>query len=326
MKFQFQFAGADFNRPSSPYRKWARYGMILLVSALALLAYWRYLYHLTHRPMPVVAHVSTVATKPVAPVAVKQATPAASTSVSSLNKLASQAIDIVSGSIMEAAKIVRVAPATPIVASAKPISSEPAAKPVAVAMAAPASAAQPKPVAAQPVRVRTEQDRMTMAANTAFANVIDLAGSNPDAYGFQLGDFLSDAKLGAPIPVYIIEESVRANYQSGQPVQPLLKPARRWVFPIMMGNRVCCMVEVKQVGRDYVPGKGSKSLAMAWDKIQEKWPAADGFHPALLVNPNIPGYYFTVPELPMPNITDTIQMFYLHPDTSPADVILASWR
>jgi len=85
-------------------------------------------------------------------------------------------------------------------------------------------------------------------------------------------------------------------------------------------------VEVNQVGHDYVPGKGNKSLAMAWGKIQEKWPVEEGFHPLLLVNAAVPGFYFTVPELPMQNITDTIEMFYLNPGTSPADVILASWR
>jgi hypothetical protein len=86
------------------------------------------------------------------------------------------------------------------------------------------------------------------------------------------------------------------------------------------------MVEVKQAGHDYVPGKGNKSLAMAWGKIQQKWPAKEGFHPLLLVNPAVPGYYFSVPELPVQNITDTVEMFYFNPGTSPADVILASWR
>ena len=86
------------------------------------------------------------------------------------------------------------------------------------------------------------------------------------------------------------------------------------------------MVEVSQIGREYVPGKGNKSLGMAWNKILEKWPAEAGYHPLLVVNPDVPGYYFTVPELPEQNLTDTIQMFYFHPGTSPADVILASWR
>jgi len=42
LKFQFQFAGADFSRPSSPYRKWLRIGLMSLVATLSVLAYWAY--------------------------------------------------------------------------------------------------------------------------------------------------------------------------------------------------------------------------------------------------------------------------------------------
>jgi hypothetical protein len=77
---------------------------------------------------------------------------------------------------------------------------------------------------------------------------------------------------------------------------------------------------------DYVPGKGSKILGMAWDKITEKWPAEEGYHPCIVINSAVPGYYFTVPELPQPNMTDIVRLFDYHLNLSPADVILASWR
>jgi hypothetical protein len=301
LKFQFQFAGADFSRPSSPHRKWLRIGLILMTATLSVLAYWAYLHHLTHRALPTVSHVS-----PVTP---------------TIKKTATEGIATVESYLLKAAKV---APAAPV---ATPVPSEPVATPAPVAVAVPAvpviSAA---PVAQHTYRVHTEQERLVMAGQTAFDNVMDLANKYPDAYGFQAGDFLSDAKLGTPIVVYTIEESDRANYQNGQPVKPLLKPARQWVFPVLMGDRICCMVEVSQAGREYIPGKGNKSLAMAWNKINEKWPAEEGYHPMLVVNPEVPGYYFTVPELPQQNLTDTIEMFYFHPGTSPADVILASWR
>jgi len=223
---------------------------------------------------------------------------------------------------------VKISPAVPVAANPAPsraVTSGSAAQPVTTSVAAPVVVVS-KPVAPRTYRVRSEQDRFLMAGQVAFANVIELAGKYPDSYGFQAGDFLSDAKLGTPIPVYTIEESARANYRAGQPVKPLLKAAKQWVFPVLMGDRVCCMVEVKQTGRDYVPGKGNKSLAMAWNKIQQKWPVSEGYHPMLLVNAEVPGYYFTVPELPVQNITDTVEMFYYNPGTSPADVILASWR
>ena len=220
-------------------------------------------------------------------------------------------------------KAVKISPAAPVAA---PAPSEPAVVTAPVAVAAPVVSYAPAPVAQRTYRVHTDQERLVMAGQTAFDNVMDLANKYPDAYGFQAGDFLSDAKLGQPIAVYTIAESDRVNYQNGQPVKPLLKPARQWVFPVLMNDRICCMVEVSQAGREYVPGKGNKSLAMAWNKINEKWPAEDGYHPLLVVNPEVPGFYFTVPELPQQNLTDTIEMFYFHPGTSPADVILASWR
>ena len=310
LKFQFQIAGADFSRPSSPYRKWLRIGLISAAVTLSGLAYWAYLHHLTHRTMPAVSHVAPVAPKAAVP------QPAGTLTAPTLKKVATDSLVAVENYLMKAAKI---SPAAPV---ATPAPSEPAATPVA----APVITYTPAPVAQRTYRVHTDQERLVMAGQTAFDNVMDLANKYPDAYGFQTGDFLSDAKLGTPISIYTIDESDRVSYQNGQPVKPLLKPARQWVFPVLMGKRICCMVEVSQAGHEYIPGKGSKSLAMAWNKISEKWPAEDGYHPMLVVNPEVPGYYFTVPELPQQNLTDTIEMFYLHPGTSPADVILASWR
>jgi hypothetical protein len=329
LKFQFQFAGADFSRPSSPYRKWLRIGLVSLMSVLVVLVYLEYLHHLLHGQQLALPHFPHLvhstpavppATAPTAttPDSAKPTAPDAPSALPSLKKIADY-------SVLAAASLV--ANAVKMIPTAVPaVRSEPTAKPVNIATATPVVARVQKPVMTHPFRVRTEQERLYLAGQTAFANVIELADKYPDAYGFQAEDFLSDAKLGAAIPVYTIAESDRANYQAGQPVKSLLKPARQWVFPVMMGERICCMVEVRQAGHDFIPGTGNRSLGMAWGKIMEKWPVAAGYHPMLLVNPGIPGYYFTVPELPNPNITDTVQMFYFHPGTSPAEVILASWR
>jgi hypothetical protein len=324
LKFQFQFAGADFSRPSSPYRKWLRIGLICVVSALSAVAYWQYLHNLAHHHVAAVAPAASVAAavpKPAtAPVAQTAATSAATAAATPLRKTAAESIVAVGDYLLKAARIIPAAP------PATAVPSEPEAKPLPVTMTAPTVSTAPPPTMQRPYRVHTSQERLVMAGQTAFDNVMDMANKYPDAYGFQAGDFLSDAKLGQPMPVYTIEETDRANYQNGQPVKPLLKPAKQWVFPVLMGDRICCMVEVSESGREYIPGKGNKSLGMAWNKIIEKWPAEEGYHPLLVVNPEVPGYYFTVPELPQQNLTDTIEMFYFHPSTSPADVILASWR
>ena len=327
LKFQFQFAGVDFSRPSSPYRKWLRYTLTTMAVSLALLGYWQFLHHLTHRRIPPVAHAATVVPK--APVvssvkasqsvqsvqatqSVESAKPDNTAVSSALQKVAGDSLVAVGSYLMHAAKI-------------SPPSS--VANPSSYSRTVPSSvdiiSGETTP---RPYRVHTDHERLLMAGQTAFDNVMDMANRYPDAYGFHDGDFLSDAKLGEPMPIYTIDETDRSNYQSGQAIKPLLKSAKQWVFPVMMGDRICCMVEVRQRGHEYVPGSGNKSLALAWSKITEKWSPEDGYHPLLLVNPDIPGYYFTVPELPQQNITDIIQMFYFHPGVSPADVILASWR
>jgi hypothetical protein len=320
IKFRVQFAGADFNLPRSSRGKWLRTGLLAALLTFAALAYWQYLRYLSRPHLPVAAHAvpavpNPSTAHPTAPVAPPVAPP-------DVKKVADDSIVAVGNNPVQVkpSQLVEAAPAATAVPS----------KPVATAVAAPTVAPARAPVVQRPVqrpyRVRTEQDRLLMAGQTAFANVIDLANKYPDAYGFQAGDFISDAKLGTPMPVYTIDESARANYRAGEPVRPLLKPAPDWVFPVLMGHRICCMVSVHRTGDDFVPGSGSKSLAMAWKKILEKWPADKGYHPLLVMNPDIPGYYFTVPELPVQNITDTVQMFLMHPSPSPADVILASWR
>ena len=328
LKFQFQLAGVDFSRPSSPYRKWLRMGLLVMAFLLTAAAYWGYLHHLTHHAPPVsravataAAKAATAATGVAAKTAVAAKPEATATGATSMAQKAEARI-VAAGSMFVSA-------VQNISAKATATMSPASAAPIATALktdAAPVAMISTQPVLSRPVRVYSNQEKLLLAAQTAFANVIDNAGKYPDAYGFQAGDFLSDAKLGAAIPVYTIEETARAGYQQGQPVKPLLKPAKQWVFPVLMGDRVCCMVEVRQSGHDFAPGKGSKSLAMAWNKIQETWPAAEGYHPMLVVNAVVPGYYFTVPELPEQNITDTSEMFYLHPGTSPASVILSSWR
>jgi hypothetical protein len=336
LKFQFQFAGVDFHRPSSPHRKWLRIALMTVAALLACVTYWFYLHHLTHGAHPVVrvapvappaiatpAKTTLTPATPTVPVTAAATVAATTSTASEVVKAAKPHIIAVGNVLVEAVENVATAAKARMTPTAAPVDTVPVIETVPVTATKVVSL---KPVAPRPLRVRTEQDRLMMAGATAMANVIEQADKYPDSYGFEASDFLSNAKLGAAMPVYTIEESSRAAYQRGQAIKPLLKPVQQWVFPVLMGDRICCMVEVQKTGRDYVPGKGSKSLAMAWNKITEKWPAEAGFHPMLVMNPDVPGYYFTVPELSEQNITDVSEMFYLHPDTSPADVILASWR
>jgi len=176
----------------------------------------------------------------------------------------------------------------------------------------------------EPQALTAGQKRLKLAQD-GFADVLDQARNYPDTYGFLPSERLAAAKLGDAIPVYRIAQQGRERY-AGQPVSSLFKPADEWVYPVILENRIRYLVQVRYVGHDYVLGHGSRALAMAYDEILARWPASEGFHPQLVTLPNLPFYYFTVPELPDQNITDTSRMFDINPSLSPATIMLAGWR
>lgn len=336
MKFQFQFSGANVTRPANQPRRHLLWGAFLGIVLLAGLGCWQYFSYLntgtflffSRTPATLAPAIATAAapvtTQPqAAPDNVESMPPA-------LKKAADDAIVSAWTRVVSSMKAPTV-PATETVST--PVSREVApaqpAQTVAVQatpVSAPLVATPARPRAVKPKPPETPELRLQRAGQNAFNAMLDQASKYPDAYGFLPEDVFKETTLGAAIPVYTITEKDRHAYQNGQPVEPLLKPANQWVFPVYAGQRLCCMVQITYNGRDYVPGKSSKFLAMAWTKIAERWPASEGYKPRLVVNPAIPGYYFTIPEVGTPNVTDTFQMFYVNPTLSPADVILASWR
>jgi hypothetical protein len=344
MKYQFQFLGAGSKLSLSPKRsrlqlgaaaasssaavipparKRMHLGLVAGVFALCALSisYRYYLNRVTNGR--VAMPVRAIAAVPAA-AAIKPAAPAEAPATA-LPKALKQATDagvITLGTyLVEAVKIPQPAQQT-----TPTIPVEPQAIPVA-SQAAPGFkvVASPPPPPRLP-RVLTPEQKMTRAAQAAMVRMLEQANRYPDAYGFLASDDLAEVKLGKAIPLYSVEEQDRATYQSGAAIKPMLKEAQLWVYPVLVGDRICCMVEVTFDGHDYIPGEATKSLALAWNKINVKWPAAKGFHPLLVVNANIPGFFFTIPELPSPNLTDTDKMIGYRPTLSPADVILASWR
>lgn len=171
----------------------------------------------------------------------------------------------------------------------------------------------------------TDEQKQLKAAHDGFAIVLEQARNYPDTYGFLPGERLADATLGEPIPVYRIALQDRERY-TNQPVRSLLKPADEWVYPVILENRIRFLVQVRHIGQSYVRGIGSRALAAEYANILDRWPASEGFHPQLLTIPGQPFYYFTVPELPDQNITDTSRMFDLDPALSPATLVLSQWR
>lgn len=322
MKYQFQFAGVNTERRVPPQKKRLRLVLLIVAFALAVLAYANYLYSLAHGQKPFFAAIGHPAPPP--PIAAQTApNQKAEQLPSALKTVTESGIAILGSYLSQTIKSAQPTPAT----------APQTAPPASVTVTKPQTAtveATGYQVVSEPAhrlnRVHTAQERLLRAGQIAFGNVMQLVSKYPDAYGFGVEDSFSNVKLGDPIPVYTIQEEDRARYQAGQPVKPMLKPMDQWVFPVIAGTRICCMVQVSYTGHDYVPDNGSKLLGLAWNKILEKWPASEGYHPYLVVTPSVPGFYFTIPELASPNLTDIVQMFYYRPTLSPADVILASWR
>ena len=322
------------SRPANQHRRHRLWGAFLGITFLAGLGCWQYFNYLNtgtilffNRSVPATVMATAV--------------PASTQTLVAPDKNT----DKMPSALKEAANDAIVSAWTHVVSSVK-APALPATETVSIPTTRVTSPAQPiqtvavqtapvtVPIVATPARLKTvkpkppetPEQRLQRAGQNAFNNLLDRASKYPDAYGFMPDDVFKATTLGAAIPVYTIAENDRHDYRNGQPVEPLLKPANQWMFPVYAGQRLCCMVQISYNGRDYVPGKSSKFLAMAWTKIAERWPANEGYKPRLIVNPAIPGYYFTIPEVGMPNVTDTFQMFYVNPSLSPADVILASWR
>ena len=318
-----QDAGIKFKSTDSrPKRKSSRklsLGLWVIVLAAAGYCYWQYLGQLTHVRAPVKLGRSAAAA--IAPTADKlkmaaglpkpgdQPVPATTNnpvSTEAAGNFADSLMSVLSPSV-EAETIQPKMP--PVFKPAK-------------RMTAPTIA--PVPSGRRPLAPHAEQ-KMLKVAEDGFVDVISLAYRYPAAYGFTSDESLGTARLGDPIPVYMIAPEDRESYM-GQAVGPLLKPADEWIFPIILDNRVRFMVQVRYNGHDYVLGHGSRALAVVYDKILARWPANEGFHPQLIVNPDMPFFFFTIPELPDPNLTDTSRMLDFDPVLSPAAVILASWR
>lgn len=331
MKYQFQFAGANVGRQAASPKKRFRMAVMGAVLVLAGLAYANYFFNFFPTPF---LHPKEVAARPAATAAtvavIATTAQPATGKTKAAAKTATAAVAVATTTAI--ANTLPVTPVTPV-APVVPAPAVPVPQPVTVPQVVsvstvPASVVvtRPSPVAARPVLERTPQEKLMLAGETAFQMTMDLATKYPDSYGFRAEDAFADAKLGQPMPIYMVDDSDRANYQRGEHVRPLLKESKQWAFPVTVNNRVACMVTVTYRDHEYVPNKGSKLLGMAWGKITERWPADEGYHPCIVVNSRVPGYFFTVPELPQQNMTDIVRLFDYNVNLSPADVILASWR
>ncbi|HSY17539.1 MAG TPA: hypothetical protein VK815_04355 [Candidatus Acidoferrales bacterium] len=345
---QFKFKSESLPPKGKPTGK-LMIGLAVNVLAVAVYFYVRYLTNMTHHKVmtaasrAVVAAVtsagaSSAATKAVktdtSPVAVKSdaqpvvAAAAAPVAVTPSNSVPATVPSIGLGDSLMAV----LSPSARAETVQAPMEPERAVAPAAV----PAARQALKP--ANPARnsilygdddddaTLTDEQKLAKVVRIRFGNIINMAMKNPDVFGFGAGERVDLATLGEPIPVYSISEEDQRNYQAGQPLRPLLQATNEWIYPVRLNGRIRYMLPIKREGDQYVAEPGSRALALVYEKIEQHWPASKGFHPQLVVNPNMPNYYFTIPELDQQNLTDIGDMFQYHPRLSPATVILASWQ
>ena len=295
-------------------------GLWVIILLVAIFAYYRYLNSLTHARVPAKSrHIAAAAHAPAAgklkqpasqPKSDDRTAPAKTNNPAAAKAATGSFADSLMSVLSPSAQAETMHPEMP--------PAPRLVKRTAASVAAPTSSGQrPLPL--------SDRQKLLKVAEDGFYNVMNLAYQYPSSYGLTSDDNLGSASLGDPIPVYLIAQQDRESY-ARQPVASLLKPADEWLFPVILDNRIRFMVQIRCVGHDYVLGQGSRALAMVYGKILARWPASEGFHPQLVINQDMPFYYFTIPELPDPNITDTSRMLEFNPSLSPATVILSSWQ
>jgi hypothetical protein len=302
-------------------------GLLMVAIALAGFFYWRQFNPFRHGQEPATA--SRAVPTATVPVAAQPAPTASSPKIDSHPAVAKSEhqVAIKTAAVGFANSLMAVlspsAKAEPV-QKQMPAAPDPAAEIAGPAKQAPVQAAAVSSTFRDPPALTAGQKRL-LVAQEGFGHVMDLAVQDPDAYGFLPDEDLGVATLGKEIPIYTIKLQGRRDFAK-QPVSSVLKSADEWLYPIILENKIRYLVLVKYNGHDYVPGEGSRALAMTYDKILARWPASKGFHPQLITVPNLPSYYFTIPELPEQNITDTDRMFEFDPTLSPASIVLSNCR
>jgi hypothetical protein len=186
---------------------------------------------------------------------------------------------------------------------------------------------------AQGVNVKpghTQAVAVKNAARPAFDDLLDRAVHAKMAYGFASDDLLDEAVMGEPIPIYTVTQEAACEYCDGDEVASILSESGQWLVPITVDGALRAFIQVSKTSSNtLVAARGSTAAARVWKTIIQRWPTEKNFHPKLVVYRNIPGYFFTVPEISPQNMTDIVKIMAEvdKPATlSPATVILHSWR
>lgn len=116
-------------------------------------------------------------------------------------------------------------------------------------------------------------------------------------YGFTRSDDFQQARLGTALNLYTITPQSLLTYSADTPVTSLLSKTAMWYFPVMVHNEIRAILVVDQVdGQWQAVSLGYAELARALDRVGQRWPQAEGFHPQLIAVFQAKEYLVWVPE------------------------------
>lgn len=116
-------------------------------------------------------------------------------------------------------------------------------------------------------------------------------------YGFTPSDDFKQARLGTAFNLYTMTPQALLTSSADTSVTSLLSKTAMWYFPVMVHNEVRAILVVDQVdGQWQAVSLGYAELARALDRVGQRWPQAEGFHPQLIAVFQAKEYLVRVPE------------------------------
>jgi len=151
------------------------------------------------------------------------------------------------------------------------------------------------PLAAMAQTVPSEVESAARNGLKSFLDRIP-AGERPN-YGFTANDALDQAYLGDPFRLNMIAPEALLAYKAGDPVAPLLTETDMWYFPVMIQDRIRCVLIVDHLdGAWQAVSLGQAALAKSLGEVRQRWPGALGYSPVLVAVFQARKYLVMVPE------------------------------
>ncbi len=167
----------------------------------------------------------------------------------------------------------------------------------------PMNAAEPESHDATAV---ASQESALAAAAVLLKRFWPMLQQNPSHYGLSPSDSIEALGFGSPLELQGITDEGLRRYQIGEPVMTISEPTGQWFVPLVAGGAWRAMVQVRDRGQGSWQGYGIgwAPLAKKWEAITRRWPATEQGGPQLFTVYSLPDYYFSVPSVSPPNLTE----------------------